>query len=229
MDCVRFMQQCPDRYFDLLVADPPYGLDVTKMAFTKNPGNICLQKNGTKLKVKSKLYISKEWDKKCPDTIYFNELFRVSQNQIIFGVNYMPFLFSGGGRIVWDKCNGNSSFSDAELAYCSVHNRVRLYRYMWSGMCQGKSSLEGNIQQGNKKLNEKRIHVCQKPIALYLWIFRNYTKDNYRVLDTHLGSQSSRIAAWRGKIEFYGTEIDADYFHCGCKRFDLATQQLSLF
>lgn len=229
MDCMRFMQQFPDGFFNLAITDPPYGIGVTRMAFTKNPGDICVQKNGTKLRVKSRLYFSNEWDCKCPDESYFKELFRVSRSQIIFGVNYISFLLPGSGRIVWDKCNGNSSFSDAEIAYCSLHNRVRLYRYMWNGMCQGKNSYEGNVQKGNKKFNEKRIHVCQKPIALYLWILRNYAQENDLILDTHLGSQSSRIAAWNGKFEFYGTEIDPVYFQNGCKRFDTETQQLSLF
>ena len=107
------------------------------------------------------------WD--VPGMEYFDELIRVSRHQIVWGCNYFDYHF-GSGRIVWDKCRSNMTFSDAEIAYCSLHDTVKTFRYMWDGMMQGKSVDEGWIQKGNKKTNEHRIHPTQKPIDLYRWI-----------------------------------------------------------
>lgn len=159
---------------------------------------------------------------------YFQELRRVSKAQIIWGCNYYPYVL-GPGRIIWDKCNGDSDQSDCEIAYCSLTSRVDLFRYMWSGMMQGKSISEGHIMQGNKKLNEKRIHPTQKPVALYLWLFHQYAKPGQRILDTHLGSGSSRIAAYDMGLDFVGFEIDPEYFAAQEARFRQHTAQTSLF
>ena len=120
------------------------------------------------------------------------------RHYIVWGCNYFDYQFATG-RIVWDKCNGNSSFSDCEIAATNLFSSVRMFRYMWSGMMQGKSITEGDTMQGNKSLNEKRIHPTQKPVALYDWIFKNYAEPGQKILDTHLGSGSSRIACftWR--------------------------------
>lgn len=109
--------------------------------------------------------------------------------------------------------------------YCGV----RLFRYMWSGMLQGKSVAEGHIQQGNKALNEVRIHPTQKPVALYDWLFQRYASPGMRVLDTHLGSGSSRIAAYKAGLDFTGFEIDRTYFDAAEKRFSKFADQISLF
>ena len=135
----------------------------------------------------------------------------------------------GGGRIVWDKCNDGSDQSGAEIAYCSLNNRVDIVRFMWRGMFQGKSIAEGTVQQGNKKLNEKRIHPCQKPVAVYEWILQNYAKPGDLILDTHVGSGSSLIACHRMGFEYVGFELDADYYRQSNERLELEKAQLSIF
>ena len=135
----------------------------------------------------------------------------------------------GGGRIVWDKCNDGSDQSGAEIAYCSLNNRVDIVRFMWRGMFQGKSISEGTVQQGNKKLNEKRIHPCQKPVAVYEWILQNYAKPGDLILDTHVGSGSSLIACHRMGFEYVGFELDADYYRQSSERLESEKAQLSIF
>ena len=124
------------------------------------------------------------------------------------------------GVIVWDKVNFENDFSDCELAWTNLFSSVRLFSYMWNGMLQGKSVNEGKINNGNKALCEKRIHPTQKPIALYDWIFSKYAKQGDKILDTHLGSQSSRIAAYKAGLDFVGSELDPDYFRDGNQRFE---------
>lgn len=144
------------------------------------------------------------------------------------GVTTSIFL-CGGGRIVWDKCNDGSDQSGAEIAYCSLNNRVDIVRFMWRGMFQGKSISEGTVQQGNKKLNEKRIHPCQKPVAVYEWILQNYAKPGDLILDTHVGSGSSLIACHRMGFEYVGFELDADYYRQSNERLESEKAQLSIF
>ena len=201
MDCLSAMQQMPDKYFDLAVVDPPYFSGPERRNFY----GCQVSPIGVQRMYKQ----SEVWQ--VPDERYFDELRRVSKQQIIWGVNYFNYSFSPG-RVVWDKCNGASSFSDCEIAYCSLHDSVRLYRYMWNGMCQGKSITEGYIMQGDKSKNEKRIHPTQKPVALYAWLYQQYAKPEDKILDTHLGSGSSRIAAWKLGLDFVGFEIDKYYF-----------------
>lgn len=216
MDCLSAMQQMPDKYFDLAVVDPPYFSGPERRNFYgRQVSPIGVQR----------IYKQSEvWQ--VPDERYFDELRRVSKQQIIWGVNYFNYSFSPG-RVVWDKCNGASSFSDCEIAYCSLHDSVRLYRYMWNGMCQGKSITEGYIMQGDKSKNEKRIHPTQKPVALYAWLYQQYAKPEDKILDTHLGSGSSRIAAWKLGLDFVGFEIDKYYFDLQEQRFAEEQQQLS--
>ena len=216
MDCLSAMQQMPDKYFDLAVVDPPYFSGPERRNFygcQVSPIGV------------QRMYKQSEfWQ--VPDERYFDELRRVSKQQIIWGVNYFNYSFSPG-RVVWDKCNGASSFSDCEIAYCSLHDSVRLYRYMWNGMCQGKSITEGYIMQGDKSKNEKRIHPTQKPVALYAWLYQQYAKPGDKILDTHLGSGSSRIAAWKLGLDFVGFEIDKYYFDLQEQRFAEEQRQLS--
>lgn len=143
-------------------------------------------------------------------------------------MNYYDYPFTGG-RIIWDKCNDGDDQSDAEIAYCSLNNRVDIFRYMWRGMMQGKSISEGTIQQGNKKLNEKRITPTQKPVNLYRWIIRRYIKPGWKVLDTHVGSASSLIAFDEAGIDFIGFEKDPYIYKLSKKRFDEYKSQLTLF
>lgn len=225
MDCLEAMRKMPDKCFDLAIVDPPYG---RKEHGGKRRSGFVLQKNGSRLYVSDGGYEKKEWDKCPPESEYFQELFRVSKNHIIWGVNYFPFVF-GSGRIIWDKCNGGSDQSDCEIAYNSKTSRVDLFCFMWSGMMQGKSIAEGHVMQGNKKLNEKRIHPTQKPVALYEWLLSRYAKPGDKILDTHLGSGSSRIAAYNFGFDFTGYEIDKDYFDAQEERFEAHTAQIRIF
>ena len=201
MDCMTEMVKFPDNHFDVAIVDPPYYSGPEKRKFY-----------GRKI---SPIGVQRIYDKSTswsvPEREYFDELFRISKNQIIFGCNYFDYPF-GSGRIVWDKCNGSSSFSDCELAYTSFHDSVRLFRYMWNGMMQGKSISEGHIQQGNKKLNEKRIHPTQKPVNLYRWLTQKYLKPGQLVLDTHVGSGSSLIAFEEYDLQYVGYEVDKNYY-----------------
>lgn len=212
MDCMEGMKQFPDQYFDLAVVDPPYGIG----ASIYSRGG----KKGGNAKCKSKEYGIKYWDIEAPPENYFFELKRVSKDQIIFGANHyisrMPF--DSSCWIVWDKQNGNNSYADCELAWTSFKSAVRKFTFRWHGMLQG-----------NMKNKEYRIHPTQKPVALYAWIFKNYAKPGYKILDTHLGSGSSRIAAYDAGLDFIGFEIDKEYFDKQEERFATHSAQTSLF
>jgi len=209
IDCIEYMKQFPDKHFDLAVVDPPYGIDVDNRT---DHG----KKRSIKSASKSKSYDNKGWDKDIPTDEYFNELFRVSKNQIIWGSNYFGLM---GGYIFWDKNTAKGfSSADGELAYCSLINSVRKVNITWNGMIQE-----------NMKNKEQRIHPTQKPVALYKWLLNNYAKEGDKILDTHLGSGSSRIAAYDMGFNFYATELDKDYFWSSIKRFDQYKAQQKLF
>ena len=203
LDCMEGMKYTPDKFYDLAVVDPPYGI-----------GEDGLKNHSRGNKAKPTLYTPKKWDKETPSDDYFDELVRVSKNQIIWGGNYFP-LPPTQCFIVWDKLNGDNDFADCELAWTSFKKAVRKFTFRWSGMLQG-----------NMKMKESRIHPTQKPVALYDWIFKNYLPDGGKVLDIHLGSGSSRIAADKaGNIDFTGYEIDVDYFKAQEKRFEIYKRQ----
>jgi site-specific DNA-methyltransferase (adenine-specific) len=209
MDNMELMARYPDKYFDLAIIDPPYGI-----------GEDGLKNHSRGKLAKATLYTPKKWDKTTAPVEYFNELFRVSKNQIIFGANHFisKIPFDSSCWIVWDKDNGNSDFSDVELAWTSFKTAARKFKFRWQGM----------LQQ-NMKDKEIRIHPTQKPVALYEWILKNYAKEGNVILDTHLGSGSSRIAAYKGGFNFVGCEIDKDYFDAQEKRFKQFKSQLTLF
>ena len=217
-DCLEYMRSLPDNYFDLAIADPPYGIGASKPS--KKPSNI-LQKNGSILSASVTDFGKKDWDNAIPSQEFFDELRRVSKNQIIWGANYFGLQ---GGMIVWDKINGNSDQYDCEIAYQSFNKRTDLVHYMWNGMFQGKycgrDIRQAAVQQGNKALNEKRIHPTQKPVILYEWLLNNYAKKGDRIFDPMMGSQSSRIAAHRLGFDYVGCELDKEYFEKGCFRFN---------
>ena len=225
IDCMEGMNQFPDKYFELAIVDPEYG---RKEHGGKDRSKYVKRKNGSKIYVQDGNYIKKDWDNKPAGEEYFKELFRVSKHQIIWGENYMPMKF-GKGRIVWDKCNQGSDQSDCEIAYNSLTERVDLFRYMWRGMFQGKSIIEGHVQQGNKILNEKRIHPTQKPVVLYLWLLQKYAKQGFKILDTHVGSASSLIACYKLGLDYIGFEIDENYYEKANKRLEDEKAQISLF
>ena len=228
-DCMEAMKDMADNQFDLAITDPPYSIGADKPS--EKPA-FCKQKNGNYLKVNSPIYKHKNWDSEIPDKEYFNELKRVSKNQIIFGVNYYNYDLSGG-RIVWDKLNGESDQFGCEIAYQSFDKRTDIVRYMWQGMFQGVYcgfNLDKSlVQQGNKAKNEKRIHPTQKPIKLYGWILENYAKEGEKILDTHLGSGSIAIACHNLKFDLTGYEIDKEYYDSAVKRYEQHIKQLQLF
>lgn len=218
MDCLEGMREFPDNYFELAIVDPPY---------FAGPNNRKFYGHKVSPIGVNRVYEDVEnWD--VPDATYFDELFRVSQNQIIWGCNYYDYKF-GPGRIVWDKCNDANDYSDCEIAYCSLHDSVRIFRFMWNGMLQGKSIEEGYLQQGNKKLNEKRIHPTQKPVALYEWLLGRYAKEGYKILDTHVGSASSLIACHRMGLQYVGFELSEKYYKKSNERLEREKSQLTFF
>lgn len=201
-DCMEVMQEYPDKYFDLAVVDPPYFSGPERRCFYGSE----ISATGV---LRKEYPVTDKWN--VPGSEYFEELFRVSKRYIVWGCNYYNFIFAPG-RIIWDKCNGKSSFSDCEIAATNCHDSVRLFRYMWNGMMQGKSIDEGHIMRGNKSLNENRIHPTQKPLDLYRWIYSHYTQPGFKILDTHLGSGTSRRAAYDFDLDFVGCEISKVYF-----------------
>lgn len=220
-DNLQLMARYPDNHFDLAIVDPPYGIDGDSH-----------RKNTSRGKhIKSKAYHNALWKQNIPPEKYFKELTRVSKNQIIFGINYFksPSLKSGG-RIVWDKVNGDNHFSDAEIAYCSLFDSVRVVHYMWSGMMQGDNiSRAGSTMRGNKALNEKRIHPTQKPIKLYEWLLIKYGNEGDKILDTHLGSGSIAIACHKLKFDLTACELDPVYYSDAVRRIKEFKSQLTLF
>ncbi len=199
MDCMEYMAQFPDKFFDLAVVDPPYGINM-------DGGTI-----GISRKAKNTQYTKKAWDTEAPDKSYFAELQRCSKNQIIFGANHFisRIPYDSSCWIVWNKENGNNPFADCELAWTSFDMAVRMFTYRWQGMLQG-----------NMKDKEIRIHPTQKPRALYAWIFEKFARGGQKILDTHLGSGSSRIAAWHAGLDFYGCELDKEYYDLMNARFE---------
>ncbi len=217
-DCMRVMAGFPDNYFDLAVVDPPYFDGPNKPGFYGGQ----MSKEGVRRNGYKKIGV---WV--VPGEDYFSELFRVSKEQIIWGFNYYMIPNAGPGRIVWDKCNPASSFSDCEIAYCSMISSVRLFAFMWNGMMQG-SEHNGRIQQGDKSRNEKRIHPTQKPVQLYKWLLENFAREGWRVLDTHLGSGSIAIAAHYAGVHLTACEIDGEYYQAACARVERETRQLEM-
>ena len=212
MDCMDALRQTPDKYYELCIVDPPYGIDAAELfgGEARKSGNGCAMKSA---------FEKKQWDEAIPEREYFEQLARVSKNQIVWGANYMTsHLPPSMGWIVWDKDNGTTKFSDCELAYSSFDIALRKFKYTWNGMIQG-----------DMKNKESRIHPTQKPVKLYEWLLTNYAKPGQRILDTHLGSGSSAIAANNLGFEFVGCEIDADYFASACQRIENAQRQVSLF
>ncbi len=210
MDCMELMKGKPDNYYDLCICDPPYGIN----ADSKNSVRESKCKESATL---SKDYGDQIWDNNVPTLEYFLELKRVSKDQIIWGVNYYPYSILIGGRIYWDKCVTMPTYSNGELAYCSKLNSIKSVSIAWHGMIQH-----------DMKNKEVRCHPTQKPVQLYKWLLKNYAKHGNKILDTHLGSASSAIAAYYFDCEFEGCELDKDYFRDSIKRVDEQTNQRKL-
>ncbi len=200
MDCIEGMKQYPDNYFELAIVDPPYGLERLQKG--------SLRLGGTKGNYENKL----SWDKK-PNEDYFKELFRVSKNQIVWGANNF-ILPPTEYFCIWDKKQTVDNFATAEYAWVSM------------GLKKPAKIFTYSIHQHNQT---NKIHPTQKPEKLYKWLLTNYAKVGDKILDTHLGSGSSRIAAYDLGFEFTGFELDEDYFKASEKRFKQHTDQLTLF
>ena len=230
LDCMEGMKEFPDNYFELAIVDPPYGRNSHKR-FRPNGGVGRHKTSGNSIIVKVKNITKNSWDLKRPNVSYFKELTRVSRNQIIWGGNYFCDLLKGTSCfIVWDKVNGSSVQADCELAWTSFKTSVRKITYMWSGLAQGKGSVNGHIMEGNNKLWERKIHPTQKPIVLYRWLLQNYAKPGDKILDTHVGSASSLIAFEQEGFDYVGFELDKDYFRDATKRLKQArTTTIDMF
>lgn len=219
---MTFMKGLPDKSYDLAIVDVNYGLGEAQGQYKSRNNGRTDTRNGRQINVKHPGYEKKDWDKEPPPIEYFSEMMRVSKNQIVWGANHfisrMPY--DSSGWIVWDKVNGDSDFSDCELAWTSFDRGLRKVTYMWSGFLQGKSIEEGEINQGSVKMRELRIHPTQKPIALYKWLLQNYAKPGNKILDTHGGSMSIAIACYDLGFDLDLCELDPDYFKAGKERFD---------
>ena len=211
-DCMEVMKRYPDNHFELAIVDPPYGIDAANTLTGPQ------RKSGNGAAMKSQ-FDKKDWDKSVPNREYFIELMRVSKSQIVWGANYMSnYLPPSMGWIVWDKDNGTTNFSDAELAFTSFDRALRIFKYTWNGMLQG-----------GMKNKEVRIHPTQKPVKLYQWLLANYAKEGDKILDTHGGSMSSMIACHYGGFDAVCCELDKDYFEAGKRRIHNETKQIDLF
>ncbi len=168
---------------------------------------------------KKRTYDAKDWDKNTPDKKYFDELFRVSKNQIIWGGNYFSeFLPSMSGWIVWDKNNGENNFSDCELAWTSFDKGLRMFKSTWNGMLQH-----------DMKNKQDRIHPTEKPYRLYKFCLSLYAKEGYKILDTHLGSGSIAIACHDFNYNLTACELDEEYFNKAMQRIKNHTSQTNMF
>ena len=207
-DCMDLLKQTPDNYYSLAIVDPPYGINVTKMTLGNGKNKVYRGEN--------------EWDNSIPKKEYFDELFRVSKHQIVWGGNYMTeFLKPTSSWFFWDKGTGENDFADGELAWNSFGGALRKITKSWVG--------------ANAKDGLKRIHPTQKPIYVYEWILKKYAKTGFKLLDTHLGSGSIAIAIDNvNKIEkmnltLTACELDTDYFKAAMKRIEKQTAQQTIF
>ena len=210
MDCMDYLRDCEDNAFDLAIVDPPYGINWTKSISYSEKQEIHQNKKGYKS------HVNKKWDEQKPSGEYFSELKRVSANRIIWGGNYFSeYLPSSRCWIVWDKMCEDFTAINNELAWTSFDKKIKTFKRP-HGMDKGFMS------------NSYHIHPTQKPVKLYDWLLSNYAKEGDRILDTHLGSGSSAIAAHYGQFDFVGIEIDEDYYKAACERFEKETAQLDL-
>jgi site-specific DNA-methyltransferase (adenine-specific) len=206
IDCMQLMKRYPDKWFDLAVIDPPYGINI----------NVSIgRRKGDK---KSNYHKFAGNDKQTPEIDFFEELLRISKHQIIWGANYMIQTMSAAGFeintpcwILWDKgFSEDVTFAQYEMAWTSFKSSAKKFDF-------------------NAAANKDRIHPTQKPVKLYDWIFHNYAKPDFKILDTHLGSGSSRIAAHKAGLDFVGCELDKEYFDAADKRYKDFIAQLTLF
>ena len=236
MDCMEGMKQFPDKYFDLAICDPPYGINIgdeiggggaecyrSEESATENSNR---RRNAVRKQITvggglckpPKIYKAFD-DSHTPDAAYFTELMRVAKNVIIWGGNY--FLDNLGATeclVVWDKKRRGLNFADCEIAWTNIKQPCRIFGFKWNGMLQE-----------DMKNKEYRIHPTQKPVALYKWLLSNYSKQGDIILDTHVGSASSLIACHEYGMKYVGFEIDKYYYEKAKKRLEEAEAQMTLF
>jgi len=221
IDNLKFMEKVPDKFYSWAIVDPEWGIDITNQSMGSNSKNSLAN---------NKKYNKKNWDKKPPPKKYFDELFRISENQIIWGVDYFDLPNIGNGRIKWNKLKPKGiSFNNFEIAYCSAIETEIEFKYLWNGMQQGISLMNPEKQQGNHKLKEKKIHPTHKPINLYLWIMINFLKKGDNIIDTNGGGMSIAIAADKLGYDLDVCENDPEYFKLGTAAYSNYKQQLTLF
>ena len=216
-DCMDIMKSFSDKQFDLAIVDPPYGIGADKAQ--NNAAQSRINANGKSKAGRGwKMYKDTDWDNETPTAEYWNELKRISKNQIVWGGNYFTeYLKPSMGWILWDKGQRDFSLADGELAWTSFDKALRIFE-----MSRGKALAKNNEQGG-------RFHPTQKPVQLYKWLLNKYAKAGDTILDTHLGSGSSAIAAHDGGFEFTGIELDEEYYNAAKERLILHQRQLNLF
>ena len=205
-DCLPAMRKMKDKQFDLALVDPPYGLKTKNVQYGNLTSGKVTRRDVQKWKT---------WNANVPTDEYYEQLFRVSKNQIIWGINYLGKNF-GSGRIVWDKFN-TATFSDAEIAYQSFTGGVFMFRFQWNGMIQE-----------DMKHKEKRTHPTQKPVALYKWILKKYARPGDKILDTHGGGCSIAIACYDLDHDAEIYEIDREYYDVAVRRIENHKKQGTL-
>jgi len=201
LDCMELMKEYPDKHFDLAIVDPPYGIGASEMQMGNN--------------AKKKWSKGKNWDNETPTSKYWEQLFRVSKNQIVWGGNYFNLPLTKSW-IIWDKNNGESGFADGEMAWTSFNKPMRIKKIHWTGSASNWEDTNG------------KIHPTQKPLKLYKWLLNEFAKEGDLILDTHLGSMSIAIACHDYQFDLTGCEIDKEYFDAGMKRVSNHVSQLSL-
>jgi site-specific DNA-methyltransferase (adenine-specific) len=201
MDCMEGMKEFPDKYFELAIVDPPYGLERMKYGTAQN------NRTG---------FETGMWNNAKPSKEYFEELFRISQNQIIWGANNFT-LPETEYFIIWDKLQTVDNFASAEYAWTNCKMPAKVFRYAI------------HKEMADRKQNGGKIHPTQKPIALYEWLLQNYAKKGDKILDTHCGSASSLIACHKLGFQYVGFELDEDYYKASLKRLNDEKSRVSLF
>ena len=201
-DCVEGLKRFSDNYFDLAIVDPPYGIGASEMQMGNN--------------AKKKWSKGKNWDNETPTGEYWEQLFRVSKNQIVWGGNYFELPLTKSW-IVWDKNNGESGFADGEMAWTSFNKPMKIKKIHWTGSASNWEDTNG------------KIHPTQKPLKLYKWLLKEFAEEGNLILDTHLGSGSIRLACNELHFAFTGFEIDKDYYEAQEKRFKDFVSQLRMF
>ena len=215
VDCLPFMKQCKDKQFDLAIVDPPYGINADENAY----------KNGINCKANGfKEHKKGGWDNAIPTKEYFEELFRISKHQIIWGGNYFTeYLKPMMSWIIWDKMQHNFSFADGEMAWNSFGTKMKIMQYARGNESGFAPKVKAGFKYG---LN---IHPTQKPIYLYEWCLTNFAEKGQKIFDSHLGSGSIALACDKLGFDLTATEIDKHYFDKANERIELARRQQSLF